>query len=91
MPTDLQWNTRLMGLEGRVDGEMVVAADVWHDPPRPPFEINVPHAKPLHTWEEHPNATVPYDVVVYRFEQQADDGTLIYRRVTPALSDGSRS
>jgi hypothetical protein len=84
----MQWNARGMGLEGRVDWEMALVADPWREPPRPPFEVKVPHQQRMSVWELDPAATVPYDVIVYRFEQEADDGTLIYRRVTPALTDG---
>jgi hypothetical protein len=87
---------RLMGLEGRVDAQnWAVEPDRFG---RPPVELRLPHRRRLDLLdlldrsEPDPTATIPYDEIVYRLEQQTDDGTLIYRRITeairPDLGDG---
>lgn len=71
---------RLIGIEGRVDGEFPVNERkpylrMVHDL-RPAKDLMIA-ADPL------PCAEVTWKYVEYRYEQTADDGTLIYRRVTP--------
>lgn len=72
-------NARLIGLEGRTILNLAVE-DGTPEVRMPSFNGSINKTEPDH-WVTH------YDEIVYQFDFEAEDGTLIYRRITPLWRD----
>lgn len=74
-------NARLIGLEGRTIVNISVAEGTR--------EVRMPSFDgTIKVDDDNPDSiTTFFNEVVYHFDFEADDGTLIYRRVTPLWRD----
>lgn len=75
-------NARLIGLEGRTIVTDLIVADGTREIRMPCFNgAKLIGSDPEDYWPTR------FDEIVYRFDFEAEDGTLIYRRVTPLWRD----